>query len=135
MNGVAYGNGTFVAVGLSGAVQTSANGTTWTNRATPADIDDLNAIIYANNQFVAVGQVAFSAGIARNVFTSPDGITWTLRIAAAGGASRDQRGVAFGAGVFVSVGDGPTAQYSTNNAVTWANSTPSVAQDLRAVTF
>jgi hypothetical protein len=134
MNGVAYGNGTFVAVGGGGAVQTSANGTTWTNRATPDDLRDLYAIIYANNQFVAVGQETDDGGPSKNVFTSPDGITWTLRTAAVG-ARNTQRGVAFGAGVFVSVGDGPTAQYSTNNAVTWANSTPSVAQNLNAVTF
>src|SRR5580704_9104121 len=53
LNGVAFGNGTFVTVGNVGALLTSTNGTNWT-------VSDplgptLRRVIFASGKFVAVG--------------------------------------------------------------------------------
>jgi photosystem II stability/assembly factor-like uncharacterized protein len=73
---------TFVAVGSAGAVFTSIdNGVTWTvPTVSPNTPTQLNAVTFgalagalavvADGQFVAVDNAA-------NVFTSPDGLTWT----------------------------------------------------------
>ena len=56
LEGVTYGNNTFVAVGQSGTVRTSSNdGVTWDN-GTPGKNIQLNEIAYGNSTFVAVGQ-------------------------------------------------------------------------------
>ncbi len=72
---IAYGNGLWVAVGDSGTVLTSAdNEQSWalqdagvTNNRT-----HFSGIVFANNQYVAVGSPGLSA-------TSPNGTNWTLR--------------------------------------------------------
>ena len=76
---IAYGNGTFVAVGASGAVITSTNtasgknnneGTSWTVHPS-VTTEYLSCVAYGNGTFVAGGIDV--------VLTSPDGITWTQR--------------------------------------------------------
>jgi photosystem II stability/assembly factor-like uncharacterized protein len=70
---------TFVAVGSGGAVYTSIdNGVTWTlTTLASAQLNAVTfgafsgaAVVLADGQFVAVDNAA-------NVFTSPDGLTWT----------------------------------------------------------
>ena len=65
-NAVAYGNGKFVAVGTD--VFYSSNGSSWTKVDTEYAFSD---IIFANNQFIAVGN--------DQIGTSTDGITWTVQ--------------------------------------------------------
>jgi long-subunit fatty acid transport protein len=58
LNGVAYGNGLFVAVGGSydsSTILTSRDGVGWTVRPSPTR-DFLQGVTYGNNTFVAVGQ-------------------------------------------------------------------------------
>lgn len=75
--GLAYGNNTFVATGLTGQVMTSADsGVTWVLR-TAAEANSWDALCFGNGIFVAVA----SSGTNR-VQTSPDGITWTAQSAA-----------------------------------------------------
>jgi hypothetical protein len=100
---IAYGNGTFVAVGEDGAILTSPDGTTWTARNSGADII-LLGVAYGNGTFVAVGEEG-------TLLTSPDGITWTARNSGAGtarnsGAGSILLGVTYGNGTFVVVGGG-----------------------------
>ena len=53
---VTYGNGLFVAVGVSGdRVMTSPDGITWTARSAAGDDDSLTGLTYGNGLFVAVG--------------------------------------------------------------------------------
>ncbi|MGC8967977.1 MAG: hypothetical protein ACP5JV_06590 [Thermus sp.] len=52
--GVAYGNGTFVAVGWDGTILTSPDGVNWTAR-TSGTSNNLNAVTYGNGTFVVVG--------------------------------------------------------------------------------
>jgi hypothetical protein len=71
LRGVAYENGTFVAVGASGTILTSSDGTTWTSRTSGTNAT-LQGVTYANSTFVVVGR----SGTIR---TSSDGTTWTSR--------------------------------------------------------
>jgi photosystem II stability/assembly factor-like uncharacterized protein len=68
LQGVIYGNGTFVAVGDNGTILTSPDGVTWTIRITSTDAY-LEGVTYGNGIFVAVGQEI--------ILTSPDGVNWT----------------------------------------------------------
>ena len=78
--GLAFGGGTFVAVGYSGdtnIIYTSADGAAWTRRSAGVS-NSVNAVTYAQNQFVAVGGTAFPTNRGF-ILTSPDGVTWTTR--------------------------------------------------------
>ena len=77
LHGIAYGNGTFVAVGAHGTIAASTNtakgnsnneGTSWTVGSS-GTTQDLSIVAYGNGTFVAMGTDL--------VLTSPDGITWT----------------------------------------------------------
>ena len=83
---VSYGDSIFVAVGESGAILTSSDGTAWTSRASGTNHSLCDAA-YGNGTFVVVGDGG-------TVLTSPDGITWTSRIS---GTDDTLSGVAFGA--------------------------------------
>jgi len=66
-NSVTYSNGLFVAVGLSGRVMTSADGTTNWVSSPSVPSGDWNSVTYSNGLFVAVGD----ASGANDVMTSP----------------------------------------------------------------
>jgi hypothetical protein len=100
LEGVAYGNNLFVAVGLGGTVLSSSDGITWTNQGSGYD-DFLGGVAYGNGQFVAVG-----GGYGPNdgiIVSSPDGVNWTIRQR---GISlyAPYYGVTFGNNTFVVVG-------------------------------
>ena len=85
LNGVAYGNGLFVAVGgYSGSwfnpstsiILTSPDGAAWTQRTSPTS-NPLRGVAYGNGLFVAVG-----AG--GTILTSPDGVRWTAQTSGTG---------------------------------------------------
>ena len=101
--GVTYGNGTFVAVAITGTgnrVMTSPDGITWTSRAAAAE-NFWASVTYGNGTFVAVA----SSGTGNRVMTSPDGITWTSRTSA---ADNYWYGVTYGNGTFVAVASSGT---------------------------
>jgi hypothetical protein len=58
INGIAYGNGKFIAVGDDGKMASSADGKTWTSldASTIFGTSNINDIAYGNNQFFAVSQ-------------------------------------------------------------------------------
>ena len=66
---VCIGGGRFVAVGSDGAVLASADGMHWSVRILdpPHSLAD---VVWGNGLFVAVGE---------GLWTSPDGVEWTLR--------------------------------------------------------
>ena len=69
LNGVAYGNGRFVAVGDNGSIVTSSNGLDWV--LNPSGVSNqLNTIIFAAGRFVAGG----SSGL---ILWSDDGLSWS----------------------------------------------------------
>ena len=97
LNGVAYGNDAFVAVGQFGTVFTSPDGSTWAERNS-GTWDDFRGVAYGNNTFVAVG---YDFVYGSPIFTSPDGVVWTQRNS---GIDWTLYGVTYGEGTFVAVG-------------------------------
>jgi len=99
LHGLTYGNGLFVAVGDNGTILTSPDGTTWTQRTSPpgpfgARVH-LYDVTYGNGLFVTVG------GDNGTILTSPDGTTWAKRNS---GTSEEFLGVAYGNGIFLTIG-------------------------------
>ncbi len=81
---VCFGSGTFVAVGSGGmpSIWSSPDGTNW-NAQSPAGLAGdlglgyLDAVAYANGEFVAVGPASDSFRSFEPILTSPDGVNWT----------------------------------------------------------
>jgi hypothetical protein len=130
LNGVAYGNGVFVAVGAAGIIQNSPDGINWT-KATPLPSNQqvaLNGVAYGNGLFVAAGNYG-------GIFTSPDGKTWTLRTSLL--SAQTLYGVAYGNGVFVAVGSNNGSQvyslvFTSSDGKTWT--TPNSGGALKSLT-
>jgi photosystem II stability/assembly factor-like uncharacterized protein len=105
-NVIAYGNGKFV-VSFNGYIATSTNGTTWT--AVPDSkfgYDNISAIAFGNNRFVAVGDRG-------RIATSTDGTNWAAVSNSRFGTSSIYA-IAFGNGKFVAVGDSGKMASSTD---------------------
>jgi len=81
--GLAYGNSTYVAVGNTGLIRSSTDGTTWTSRTFAAGPTNpaWQQCIYADSKFVIVGYQGDGSGA---IQTSTDGITWTNRTPSTG---------------------------------------------------
>ena len=87
LQGVTYGNSTFVAVGDDGAVLTSSDdGATWDN-GTRGTAKDLYEIAYGNSTFVAVGKSG------THIYSGDDGTSWSV---GTWSPTVDITGVAFG---------------------------------------
>jgi hypothetical protein len=67
-----------VVAGIAGIILTSQDAETWTSQYSGL-AERLNAIVWNDNQFVAVGGISNLSTSLGNVRTSPDGITWTTR--------------------------------------------------------
>jgi photosystem II stability/assembly factor-like uncharacterized protein len=109
LNAVAYGNGTFVAVGDQGTILNSVDGITWGPKTSGTSMY-LNGVTYGNSTFVAVGDHG-------TILISPDGGTWTPRTAYSG-TTDNLSGIAYGNGIFVAVGDWKTVLTSPDG-YTW----------------
>ncbi len=108
LNGVAFGGGTFVAVGNGGAIYWSDNvAAGWTLVSPPPPAGTLYDVVYGNGTFVAVGDNA--------LLTSSDGgRNWQVRNA----AGLNYSSAAYAGGVFLALaGDQP--YYSMDAGVTW----------------
>jgi hypothetical protein len=123
-SGVAYGDGTFVAVGGGTNAATSPDGLTWTLQTMPVSAT-WNGVAYGGGQFVAV-----SNGI--NAATSPDGVTWTQRTMP---SSTNWRAVTHGAGLFVAVPYGATNAATSPDGITWTTRNLGLADAWRAVSY
>lgn len=81
LKSLTFAKGLFVAVGDSGAIRTSVNGSNWTSRSTsPGTSEFLNAVKYAGDRFVGVGNLSGS-GEGAVVVHSLDGTNWTREVA------------------------------------------------------
>lgn len=116
---IAFGNGVFVNVGVSGGtayVATSTDGFVWDSR-TPASNDSWSNIAYGNGLFVAVAQSWNSGG---GIMTSSDGITWTLR--AAPSVTGGFTDLAYGKGIWVATVTGsPGTIVTSYDGITWSD--------------
>jgi len=125
ITGIAFGNGTFVAVTNGGTIKISSNnGTTWTSISSGLPIS-LSDISFGNNTFVTV------SGSGTILTSSDNGITWTSRTS---GTTNGLTSVAFGNNTFLAVGS--DILKSSDNGTTWDNVTSITPTPyLKAVTF
>ena len=103
---IAYGNNKFIAVGESGTVIISDNGSVWDTRDSNNSSGNLYSIAFGNSRFVAVGY--------NTVIVSTDNGINFLQTA----TSYDFNDISFGNGIFVAVGDDENIHTSTDGD-TW----------------
>jgi hypothetical protein len=133
LEGVDYGNNTFVTVGhylIDGdyVIRTSPDGITWTGDTWGHDVV-LMDVIYGQNTFIAVGfQVRDSMGY---ILTSPDGINWTSRTS---NTSSFLDGITYGNNMFVTVGSEGTILTSPDG-ITWTTRTSGTNSELLGVGY
>jgi hypothetical protein len=78
LEGVAYGNGNWVAVGQNNLVLTSTDGNTWTESRGAFPGAQWNWIAYGNGKFVAVGSGTVNgASVGAVMFSTNGGASWT----------------------------------------------------------
>jgi hypothetical protein len=125
LKAVSWGGDRYLAVGRHGAtneavVITSPDGLTWAQVPTlDLGTDDVRDLGWGHGLFLAVGQ--------GRVWSSPDGLAWTLRKAGPWYSAP-----AFGSGLLVALGlNGETA--SSPDGLTWIPNTQATSQNLRGV--
>lgn len=112
LNGVAYGNGTFVVVGDNGVILTSSDGANWTP-VTSGTTAFLTAVTYGNGRFVAVGNSG-------SILISSNGTSWSMETS---GTTSPLNGITYGNGLFVAVGIGGSILTSPDGLL-WASRQP-----------
>jgi hypothetical protein len=96
--------------------------------AQSAEDNQWRSVTYGNNQFVAV-----AADGTNRVMTSPDGITWTPRVAA---EANRWSSVTYGNGLFVAVSTSGTNQVMTSpDGITWTSRAAAEANLWFSVTY
>ncbi|MEI7026997.1 S-layer homology domain-containing protein [Paenibacillus sp. y28] len=120
--GVAYGNGVFVAGG--DRIVTSTDGETWSTVASPPGFSFLASVSYGGGLFIGVGWSG-------NLFTSPDGTTWTARTSGTASVLRD---AVFGDNLYVVVGDGGYILTSPDGE-TWTSRNSNTSYALNRITY
>lgn len=130
---VAYGNGRFVAVAVSGTgnrVMTSTDGINWVVQNSTDDFF-WQDVTFGEGLFVAVS--SNSEDNTRTVMTSPDGITWTPRTA----VRYQWVGVTYGNGIFVAVSVNGTGNrvMTSEDGITWVNRTSTADINWNSVVY
>jgi len=109
---IAFSGSRFVAVGESGKMAYSDNGTTWTAvEDSKFGTSQIYAVAYSGSRFVAVG----ASG---KIAYSDNGTTWTAVGDSKFGTDRIYS-IAYGSDKFVAVGNGGQISYSNNNGTSW----------------
>lgn len=118
LNGVAFGNGVYVAVGWGNVILSSTTGASWTVRSGPNG-SGLKGVVFGGGTFVAVG----TNGLVR---TSADGATWATP---SSGTANNLNAVCYDGTRFIAVGDNSTVLTSIDGS-SWTTQnlgTPGVA--------
>jgi hypothetical protein len=140
-NGVAYGNGVFVAmntnIGVSNHnLMTSSDGVTWT-AVTPPAYNSWRGLTFADGKFVAVS--AGSGSYSQRAMVSTDGTNWTLSTLISPNNTPDNQwnSVVYGNGLFVAVSQTGTGNrvMTSANGTTWTSRTPAEDNQWYDVTF
>jgi hypothetical protein len=119
LNAVAFGAGTWVTVGSSGAIFSSTNGTTW-SLATGTGSTAFADVTFGGTNFVAVG----SSGV---LYYSSNGTTWTL---VTGVGNQQYNRVFYTGSQFIAVGNSGVI-YTSPTGVTWTQrSSPATGLNL-----
>ena len=123
LRAVTYGNSQYVAIGDSGTIITSPNGTTWTGQ-TSGTATSLSDVTYGNSLYAAVG----GSGI---ILTSSNGTAWTSQTS---GTAQGVNGITYGNSQYVAVGGGGTILTSPDGT-TWTGQTGGGTNFLTKVTY
>jgi hypothetical protein len=107
ITGIAYGNGTYIAVGWGSLKLFSSNGIDWTMNSNSAG--GYASICFGNGLFVSPGSAQ------GEIFTSTTGATWTKQNSS---INQSLWGVAYGNRIYVAVGSAG-AVVSSPNSMTW----------------
>lgn len=123
-------SGTYVAVGESGIILTSATGSSWSSETSPTS-STLHAVAQGDGKLVAVG-----AG--GTILTSVDGDTWEQQCPAGSGSGCPSsttvlRGIAHNGSAWMAVGHGMAILTSSDGSAWTARSTGSTNGDLYSV--
>ena len=114
LNGVTFGNNTFVAVSYyRKTVRSTNDGSTWSYTNTPSPYRAFYGVTFGNNTFVAVGD---SGKIVRS---TDNGSSWSNSNS---GISSHLKGITLGNNTFVAVGSSGVILRSSDNGSTWNNS-------------
>ncbi len=112
LNGIAYGNGIYVAIGDNGTILKSENGMEWNCISSSITIN-LAVVRYLNNSFVSVGENGVVA-------ISSNGTDWAVSYC--GSNNPSLRDVAYGNGIYIVSGNESYGViYSSSNGVDWNN--------------
>ena len=104
----------FLAVGASGTILTSADGTCWTAQ-TSGTTNNLRAFA------IKPSTIGVVVGYSGTILTTTDAITWTSRTS---GTSNDLNNVHYNSAGFVAVGDSGTL-LTSSDGITWTDKTSS----------
>jgi hypothetical protein len=130
LNNVAYGAGTFVAVGNGGTIVTSSDeGTNWTAQ-TSGVIADLRGVSYITN---SVTNIFIVTGTSGTILTSSDGITWTVQTSGVVTALYCSCPT-YAAGVYV-VGGAGGVFLTSPDAATWTAQASGITRDINSLAY
>lgn len=115
LQGVAFGNGVFVAVGDNSLVARSSDGAAWTTGSAGA-YGNLKRVRFLNGQFLAVGS-------SDKLIVSTDGVSWTPVTL----PQANFWDVAWGNGAYVLAG---ASTFVSSDGVNWTASHPTLREDL-----
>jgi len=129
LQGIAYGNGLFVTVGLATnassppALLTSPDAVSWTQQQ-PGTRSNLQAVAYGNGRFVAVGDGGASVA-------SPDGTNWVQEQT---GTANNLQAISYASGRFVAVGERGTIIDSADG-INWLQRSSGTRSALSAIAY
>ena len=137
--GIAYGNGTFVAIGDGGTLAYSNDGVTWTNKVLYGGHDDYDTICYDGTKFIALGHNNEPPYNVINAY-SEDGIIWSTDKDIITPARTIIYDVIYANNKYVAVGSNGTILYSdveTNmpDDIRWFSGVSDNVNDLHSVTY
>jgi len=135
-HGAAFGNGTFVAVGDTGALYVSTgNGATWESVYTMI-FDDFQDVAFGNGVFAAVygryDRTEWISGVATAFADNTS--AWTTHEPGITTQGDPLKAIAFGDGAFVCVGDNAVWR-SLDNGVTWTGATVAGITGLSGIAY
>ena len=115
--GIAYGNGTFVAIGDEGTLAYSTDGVTWTNKVLYGGHHNFETICYDGTKFIALGHNDELPYRVINAY-SEDGIIWSTDKDIVVPARTIIYDVIYANNKYVAVGTNGVILYS-EDAITW----------------
>lgn len=127
INSLAYGNSKYVYVGVNGAIGSSTDAITWTSGNIGIGIS-LNYLIFDGSVF----RMTITGGGIQRLWTSTDGITWTLN--AGSGTTTNLNVVGYGNSQYLYGGFGGILATSTD-AKTWTLRTSGTTNSITALNW